>query len=375
MKDGIVRVLEVVGAPIAGGAEKLIFSWFQSVISSGVVFDFVSHYEHECFYDSQIKELGGKIHYSPFISQIGAFKYIKRIHKIIKTNGPYVAVHAHTNQQACFVMIAAWLAGVKIRIAHAHTGSIKYKGTIKGEITLLGIRILNGIFATKLVTCEESASYLFFPRFRRVVYLPNSISIESYSCFPCYSQSIELRRQYNIPEKKKILGHVGRFVTVKNHRFLINLLNELDSEYYLVLIGDGPEYPEIRNLVNSMHLENRVTFIRETKEIGLHMNMIDVFLMSSFFEGLPVVALEAQAAGVPCLLSDRISRRASVVDYLVTFEPIDGSGAILNWGRIIRSMPCKYNSRNIFLNRSKEFDRKGFSLAKSIKVLRKLYHV
>ncbi len=260
----------------------------------------------------ELEKYGNKNYVLPYRNQ-DPIKYIINLKRIIK-QGNYQIIHVHGCSATMAVeMIAAKLAGIKVRIAHSHNTKCDH---IKIDKFL---RPIFNLFCNVAFACGKEAGEWLFPR-KSFSVISNGIDLEKYQ----YNENIrrEMRNKYSL-EKNFVVGHVGRFSIQKNHDKLIDIFEKISKQYdnaKLVLIGEG----ELRNKIETRVKQNKldVLFVGVSDEVEKWLQAIDIIIFPSLFEGLPLVLIEAQAAGIPCVLSDTISPDVKITD-LVEFVNLD----------------------------------------------------
>lgn len=302
------RVLHVVGGMDIGGTETMLMNLYRKV-NTNIQFDFISYYENEGYYDEEIRRLGGNVIRLSSPKKIGYLKAIKDIKKVIKENGPYDAVHTHMLFNCGIAMIAAYLSGIKVRVSHAHTTSDDSSSFVR-KIYINLMRFFIKVFSTDFLACSNSAGkYLFGNNIicnKKYKVLPNYIEYEK---FINNSDKTSFRKELGIKNDDIVICHIGRFITAKNHEFLIDMAKEMiqkNNKVKLVLVGDGDLKNHIWNKVKSIGIEKNVYFTGIRKDIPSILSSVDLFILPSIYEGLGLVLLEAQAAKVPCLVSEAI---------------------------------------------------------------------
>ncbi|EMI12878.1 glycosyltransferase family 1 protein [Bacillus altitudinis] len=325
------RVLHVVGGMNRGGAETMIMNIYRAIDRNVLQFDFITHREDVCDYDEEIRQLGGRIFYVPSIGASSPWTFVKKLTKTIKQTGPYQAVHAHTDFQTGFSALAAKLAGVKIRICHSHNTAWKQSPSRVDHLMLKGFRQLIFAFSTKLVACGEDAGVFLFGQKRmhdgRVDILPNGIDLDLFFQLEPEAK-VKMKKDLHLHERKLIIGHIGRFHEQKNHVFFIELAQTLKKQgvsFQLVLIGDGPLRPVVESYAVKAGLMEDIVFTGVVSEVPKYMKAFDVFVMPSLFEGLPLVLVEAQASGLPCVISDHITKEVDLGCGLVKRKSLQDS--------------------------------------------------
>lgn len=318
--DVPIRVLHVVVNMNRGGAETLIMNLYRNIDRSKVQFDFLTCKEGA--FDSEIIELGGKIHRIPYISDVGHFGYIKALNHFFTTHKEYKIVHSHMDKMSGLVLKAAQKAGIPVRIAHSH--STQSEGGMAARLYkwYAGKHILPS--STHLLACSDSAAdWLFSSHSSAATILKNGIDVEKFT----FSQDVrtEVRKELGIDNESYVIGHVGRFNNPKNHSFLIDIFadfNKIKPESLLILVGDGPLRCDIEKKVINLKLEEKIKFLGIRDDINRLFQTFDVFVFPSLFEGLGMVLIEAQASGLPCLVSDVVPNEADLNLGLLDYIPL-----------------------------------------------------
>lgn len=314
MNNSQQRVLHVLSGMNRGGAETMVMNLYRKMDRSKVQFDFLTYRNDPCAYDEEILSLGGRLFYVPSIGQSNPLTFVKNIRNTIKENGPFSAVHAHTDFQTGFIALAARLAGVQVRVCHSHNTSWKTGFNWKDRLQLMVFRRLILAYATELCACGEDAGRFLFGRSnmerKRVHLLPNGIDLDLFS--PAGQAADDEKKARGIASDRLIIGHVARFHEVKNHAFLLKLavhLKKRGVRFQMVLAGDGPLREQMEEEAQRLNLLSDVLFLGTEEHIHELMRTFDVFVMPSLYEGLPVVLVEAQASGLPCIISDTITEK------------------------------------------------------------------
>jgi glycosyltransferase EpsF len=370
------RVLHITGGMNRGGAETMIMNIYRHMNRELIQFDFVSYYKDKCHYDDEIINMGGRIIYCPPPKETGVLRFIKNLIEIISDKGPFIAVHSHTLHNIGFTLLAARLCNIPKRISHSHSTSDYGSHSFVRNIYFKIARMLIKINATDMVACSKDAAYYLYgykdsDLVGRVFFLPNAIDLQQYERLD-KSANFLSRKQLGISSSTLVLGHVGRFVPVKNHKFFIELASQLKKQvddFRIVLVGDGPLRSEFEREVNNRNLGENFVFLGIRSDIPFLMNMFDVFLLPSLYEGLPVVLVEAQAAGTPCVVSSTITRESDMGLGLVKFEDID---KVENW---ISAIKRAINDNNHLPNHVilKKISELGYDVKQNVKILTELY--
>lgn len=328
-----IRVLQIIGIVCGGGVESVIMNYYRNIDRSKIQFDFVIDGHGKSLLDDEIISLGGKIYkVEPYKKNI--LKYMWQIYRIIKDNN-YQIVHSNMNTLSVFSLFAAWLAGAKIRIVHNHSTAVKSE-RLRSILKYI-LRPFNTIFANQYFACSKLAGRWMFGNSAmdngKVTIIHNAIDLNKYA----YNEQkrITLRKRLGIKKNQLVLGHVGRFVYQKNHEFLIDVFAEVvkkKSDAVLLLIGDGPLKKHIEEKVHQLNLSKNVHFLGLRTDVANLYNAMDVFILPSYYEGLVVVGIEAQANGLYMIASSNISIETKCSE-LMQFKKLD-LGAT-NWAETI----------------------------------------
>ena len=323
------RVLHVVSALEVGGAEIMIMDIYRRINHEELQFDFVSHGLKEGEFEEEIRRLGGRVFRINSLGRAGPAAYIKKMVAIM-SSGRYDAVHIHTDFQGGVVALAACLAKVKIRICHSHSSSWNRSGR---GMQALGLHVLKGmirLFANQYCACsKEAGHFLFSGNSPSLKILHNTINVKSYQFLNEVDRELE-RKKYGIQRDEVVIGHVGRFSESKNQSFLLKIIQKLQQngvKVRAILIGDGPLKKKVEREASKLNVDKYVHFAGIQADIPRWMYLFDVFLFPSLFEGFGITVLEAQCAGTPCVVSNRVPTAIDTGLGLVSFmdleDPID----------------------------------------------------
>ncbi|MGG0275887.1 glycosyltransferase family 1 protein [Bacillus rhizoplanae] len=358
-----LRILHVVVNMNRGGAETLIMNLYRNLDRSKVQFDFLTC--KEGVFDEEIVELGGKVHRIPYITDVGHTGYMKALNIFFASHKEYRIVHSHMDKMSGFVLRSARKAGIPIRIAHSHNTSSE------GGVTAKMYKWYAGKFispnATHLLACSEvAAKWLFGVETDVAAILKNGIKYEDFSFSPEIREQV--RKELNLAFDTCVVGHVGRFAHQKNHVFLIEVfaqLLKLRSDSVLVLVGDGPLRSEVEKKVKDLNLGENVKFLGIRRDINRLLQAFDLFVFPSIHEGLPVTLIEAQGAGLPCIISDVITEEVDMDAGLVSFESINNPPEI--WAKNILNINKRMQSVEGYIK------QKGYDIRESAAWLEKFY--
>lgn len=308
-----IRVLHVLGALHRGGAETFVMNVYRHIDRTKVQFDFIIHTNKNCSYRNEIEEMGGRI----YIVQQFSFKkmilYIRAWKKLLKEHPEWFIVHGHVRSTACIYMYIAKKAGRTV-IAHSHSTSNGrgMNGLIK-DVMQYPVRYIADYF----FACSEAAGKWMFgenivrhnPHYKVV---KNAIDIINFKYNREYSD--EIRKEFNLVNKK-IIGTVGRLCEAKNPFFTLDVfqaVHERNQDIVLLWGGDGELREEIEKAVKEKKLQRNVRLLGSVADIYKLYSAFDVFLFPSKWEGLGISLVEAQAAGLPCFISENIPKEAMI---------------------------------------------------------------
>ena len=333
-----MRVLQVVTSMNRGGLETFIMNVYRQVDRNRFQFDFLTHRKEEGAYDNEIIELGGVIYHVPRVNPINPL-YWRELDCFFDSHS-YDVVHSHINCMSAPILWCARRHGVTGRIAHAHNSS--QDEDIKYPIKNVSKRFIKDV-ATTLLACSSSAGEWMFGT-KNFEVVRNGIDTDRYR-FNTLSRA-RIRSELGISDDALCVGHVGRFESVKNQARIIRIFSELVSsrtDSHLLLVGDGPQRKECMAIVNELELNNRVSFCGVREDIPELMSAMDVFVMPSLYEGLPLVLVEAQASGLPCLVSSAISNECDLIPGAVSHLALDETDGL--WVQFIEELSLNRGDR------------------------------
>lgn len=372
-KNKRYKVLQVQGGMNKGGVESVIMSWYRNIDTNELQFDFTTCFEEKCPYDDEILERGGNIIYIPPRSKVGNIRHIYSLYNCIKKNGPYEAIHSHMNFHGGVVALAAKIAGNKNIIMHAHNTKDDGNGILR-KIEIFILRNILLRLSNQLLACgEEAGKFIYGDNEFKII----SNSVDRNIFYPIDKNTdrklLDIARNYNLKDEL-IIGVIGRFSTQKNHEFIISIILELikkNIKFKFVFIGDGELRECFVKEVKRLDLLDKIIMLGLVDNVQEWMNIIDIIVMPSLYEGLPVVVVEAQSSGVKCILSDKITKEVDIGIGLVKFIPIGDEYAGEWANEIIEFSKHKKNLNNELIENA--LIKKGFSLEKNIELMRNIY--
>lgn len=320
-KDNTIRILQIVPNMQAGGLENFIMNIYRDIDREKIQFDFLVHYMEKKDYDNEIEKMGGKIYRFSLRNNNNILKYVIQLNKFYKNHKEYKVIHCHMSSIGFINFLIAKKNKINVRIAHSHNS--KTDKTIKGRLKKIMMLPYKYISTINFACSSEAGKFLFGNKTFEIV--PNAIDVMKYK----FNQSkrTEIRKKMGFEENDIVLGHIGRFNIQKNHEFLIKIFQKLysvDKKYKLLLIGDGELKSNIENECKQYNILDGVRFAGVVPNPYDYYNAMDLFVLPSLFEGLPVVGVEAQANGLPCIFADNITRELDLNDikYLPLNEKI-----------------------------------------------------
>ena len=297
----MIRVLQVYPQLNNAGTEMVIMNLYRNIDREKIQFDFLVQKEGEL--DEIVKKMGAKIYYID-----NGNDYRKKIRKFFEEHYEFSIVHTHMHREMGEILKQASKAGVPFRIAHSHNARTDLPQIAKLYKMITGYNIEK--YATHFVACSEEAANWLFPRkHNQAVIWKNAIEMDRF----IFSDSVreKKREELGIPASAKVICHVGRFAEQKNHKRIISILNDVVSQegkIYAVLVGVGPLLDEIKK----MSISDKIKFLGNRTDVPEILCVSDVFLFPSLYEGLGIVAVEAQTSGLNCLASTNVPKSADL---------------------------------------------------------------
>jgi len=311
------RVLQVFHGMDCGGAENMIMNLYRKIDKRRVQFDFLVHTDKKCFFDDEIKSLGGNLYRVPYFKGTNQASYKKALDEFFSLHPEIKIVHGHLGSCAHIYLDVAKKHGVKA-IAHSHNtdpGKLTIKNIMYKLYTKKTVKVADFFFG-----CSDKAGADRFgeeiTKQENYAVLNNAVETEKYEFNKDTRDKI--RKELNLGDKF-IVGHVGGFREQKNHRYLIDIFKEISEkrdDAHLLLVGGGGESlrAEIVKKVEDLGLKDKVTFTGVRPNVNELLQAMDCFVFPSFYEGLPVTVIEAQTTGIPCFISDNITDEVCLTD-------------------------------------------------------------
>ena len=349
------RMLCIVGGMNAGGAETFLMKVYRALDKSQYQMDFAVAIKEKGFYDEEILSMGGKIfHITPKTE--GGVKNFFDIRKIVKENSYKNVLRTSQHSLSALELLAARLGGAK-KLIYRSSNSNVTTGTFLHKLCMFMPRLFANV---RIAPSNEAAEFMFGKNAvkRNIAkIIPNGINYDYYKYDENARQRI--REEFGI-KNDFVIGHVGRFSKQKNHEFLIKVFFELlkkRNDVILMLVGIGELELKIKHICNSFGINDKVVFTGVRNDIPSLMSAMDIFVFPSLYEGMPNTVIEAQACGLKCVISDRITREANLTNS-VSYLPIKENDAEIWADEILKSMntpiktcclPSEYNINNVVL--------------------------
>lgn len=303
-----IRVLCVFAKLDRGGAESMCMNLYRHIDRSKVQFDFVKHTHEKGAFEDEIVSLGGRIFEAPQYKIYNHCIYTRWWKRHLTAHPEHTIIHAHYFTIASVYLKVAKKLSRKT-LVHSHQASTFKKGEnfrILSKIKMSYVGMA-GKYADYAFACSKAAGIWLF-KDKEYTVLNNTIDTSRFIYDA--DAAAEIRKKLGFTETDYIIGHVGRFWEQKNHVFLLDVFNELhkkDGKYKLLLVGGGPLQNIIEEKIREYDISDYVTLTGVRSDVNNLMMAMDIFVLPSLFEGLPVVAVEAQSTGLPCLIADTVT--------------------------------------------------------------------
>lgn len=335
----MIKVLHLFTTLDNGGVETFLASYYRHIDRDKIQFDFVVPSFNEGFLEPEMKKLGGRVFHIHRL-RANPFKHLTDLFRII-SKGNYDVIHCHGYKSSIGLFIAK-IVGCRVRVLHSHMAYVK-ESIIEKKVRQL-LTTLSICVATNLFACGRDAARWLFGNKRLttglVEIIPNAIELDKYSFSSADREKV--RQELQI-ESSFVLGNVARLSNQKNQIFLLEMMRELIPicpDIVLLLIGDGEDQEMLKEYCRTLCLADSVRFLGRRKDIPVLLSAIDLFVLPSKFEGLPVSLVEAQSAGLPILASDTITREVDLMN-TITYLPIGRNGQE-EWKKTVEDLKQKH---------------------------------
>ncbi len=312
----MIRVLHVVGGLNVGGVETWLAEGLPTIDRNLYQFDFLVYGDGAQFYRAKLEATGARVWQCP--NPRNVFAYVRSFLRILRTTR-YDAIDAHTYCSSGLALVLAAWAEVPVRIFHSHTAQDESRAGIVRAVYFAFSRWLIQRYATRGAAVSQEAARPLFPKDwrdqpKRWFVAPVGIDL---SAFRVAADRSVVLRELNLPSNAKVIVHVGRFATVKNHAFILAIAGEIariNPNVFFLLVGDGKLRTEIEQRVNTLGLSRQFRFTGVRCDVPRLLQVCDAFVFPSIYEGFPMAYIEAQAAGLPCVISTAIASAADIVE-------------------------------------------------------------
>ena len=368
------RILHVIKEMERGGIQSWLMHLLHTVDRQHYQMDFLVHGTKPCAYDREIVQLGSRLLRCSDARK--PWRYAQDFARVLRTEAPYDVVHSHVHGFNGFVLRIAAHHRVPLRIAHSHDDRRVVeanRGLLRrGQLRLMKSWIRQYALV-RIAASGDAAADLFGPRWQldptvRVVHC--GVDLAPFKIAP---DRAEMRARLQLPTDALVVGHVGRFVTQKNHEFLIKVIAEAvkqDVRVHLVLVGSGRLRQDVEQQAAALGIANHIVYLGERADVPAIMSAaMDVFALPSLHEGLGLVLVEAQAAGLPCLISDRVPWEADVVPGLTSRLPLEDGPA--SWAR--RLLEISATARVKRAEALAAVERSPFNITRSVGQITRIY--
>lgn len=351
-----------------GGVQAFLMNYYKNINHKDVQFAFCVQRDSELPYDQKILDLGGRIHMIPGMRE-HPFLYAKALKSILREHPEYRIIHAHMNQRNAVALIIAKLSGVPIRISHAHNTGAGLK--LIDRLRFIFLQLILGLVATDFWACSNLAATYQYNKWTRkkkkIRIIPNAIDAAMY----IYNEDKrgEMRKSLGLREEF-VLGHVGNYSFQKNYSFLFKIFQKLlekKPNSRLMLVGDGEQREFVLDKARKIGIEDYLLILGRRNDVPLLMQAMDVFCFPSNFEGLGIVAIEAQAAGLPTFVSKDVPSDINITDLVIQLG-IENENDLEQWQEAI-CQTMSYNRKN----RYKEIVASGYDIQSSAIELQQEY--
>lgn len=344
------------------GLETMLMNYYRNINRNEIQFDFLTHRPEKGAYDDEIKELGGRVYHAPRLYPQNYPAYFKWMAKFFEKHPEYKIVHSHIDTMSYFPLLAAKKAEIPFRIAQSHSSRIGRD--FKWPIKFFALKRLPYV-ANIYFACGQKAGEFVF-KDRKFTVINNAIDTNKFK----YDDAIRAnkRNELGIAEDTFVIGHVGRFNYVKNQLFLIDIFREIlvsRPNSKLILCGKGEDLDKIKEKISNLEIEDKAIILVDRDDVNELYQAMDVFVMPSLFEGLPVVGVEAQTNGLPTIFSNTISQEVLLTSNS-RFCSLKEDAKL--WSKVILNTDVNRNRQAI-----EEIAEAGFDIKNEVNKLSNIY--
>ena len=336
----MLRILHVVNIMDRAGIETVLMNYYRNINRNEIQFDFLTHRPEEGAYDKEIFSLGGKVYHAPRLYPQNYLAYFKFMNTFFTEHPEYHIVHSHIDTMSAFPLLAAKINGIQHRISHSHTSKLDY------DAKLL-IKLLAKMFIPRLANiycaCGNKSGHFMYGK-KPFKVINNAIDLEHFA-YSIHKREI-IRSKLGLANAF-VIGHVGRYCYIKNQSFLIDVFSILKTNIVnakLILIGKGEDELILRYKAKKLKCADDIIFLIDRSDVSDIYQAMDVFVLPSLFEGLPLVSIEAQTNGLPCVFSDRITKEVCITD---TTKFLSLKESKEYWAKTIEMTPKERNYNSV----------------------------
>lgn len=361
------KALHIIGKLKIGGAETVAMNIYRHIDRHNFEFHYLVFGDSIDEYEEEVKLLGGKVLHIPRPRK-GHLNFYQNLNYIMSSYGPYDIVHSHTLFNSGIAMHAAKKNHIKIRVTHSHSIQNSVTSSFARKIYEAIMRKVINRNATHLIACSKAAGHFLYGRKafdNRGLMLNNGVDVEKFRYNEFFRE--EIRNNLKIIDRF-VIGHVGHLIAVKNQMFLLEVFRHIykkNKMAILLLVGDGSDREKLESAAARYGLKNSVIFTGNVNAVYKYLNAMDIFVFPSLYEGLPLAVVEAQANGLPCIISDAVPSDVQLTDIV---EPFSLKKTPIEWAEII----CEKRRKN-----SAEYAEKlkgvGFDVRASMNLINEIY--
>lgn len=342
------KVLHVIPG-YGGGISSTVRNLVHSIDMDKVINDVVGFTEYSSEFTEEIISKGGKLFTLKNVRWSSMASNMKEFCSLLQSNGTYDAVHIHiTGYKGFYFSLLSRVCGMKRIIMHGHVAGDVGSEIWYNKVKMVGSRILTRVAANELASCSKiSSEYLFGKaavKKRRVMHIPNSINIDKFAITISDTEKKDIKNVLKIPDDCLVIGHIGRFHVQKNHDFMVRIIQRMKERkinFKWLFVGVGTEEGRIQMEVTKNHCSDVTGFLGRREDVQRLLQIMDVTVLPSHYEGLPTVTVETQAAGVPTVISSNVTDEVDMQVGLVQYLPLEAGedawiDAILEMSKVER---------------------------------------
>ena len=371
------RILHVVSSLERGGIELWLLQMLRAIDRDRYRMDFLVLNDHPGVFAPEVRALGSRVHLCPDPKRL--WRMQRRVSKLMRDDGPYDVLHSHVHHYGGLVLRLAARAKVPMRIAHSHNDTRPAEADASWQRRLylrLMKRWIRRCATHRIAVSRSAAEDLFGASWQTAArgceIIPCGVDFAGFAQPPCGRAAI--LKELGLSADVLVLGHVGRFHARKNHRFLLEVAAAAfarDGRVRLLLVGDGELLPDIQSRASELGIADRVVFTGARGDIAGLMQAMDVFVFPSYYEGLGLVLLEAQASGLACVVAEGLPGEVDVVPGLVHRLPLTAPAA--TWAAV--ALAVRDSPRPSAHQAWQTLSRSRFTIERSIEAILRVYEL